>query len=360
MEIFVRGFFHVNLGDDLFLYILAKRYPNHKFHVILNSEYSKIFRDQKNIIVHPYPKVRRAIDRILVKYNMDFYTEVEKRCNLNVVIGGSIFQEEEGDLSAYERLSQMPHLNPTYILGANFGPYVSEEYRLLVKEYLSLMKDVCFRDEWSKKQFLQLSNVRYAPDIVLGIKNIIQEEKNKRKQIFISVVDCLKKGKSIKEYSNSYENFIVELVMHYSKLNYSIVLSSFCKMEGDEDAIKKIIQKIPNIQNVNLSVLLYTEDNWEGIVNAIQQSEKVVASRFHAMILGMAFKKQVLPIAYNNKFKQYLENFGLSNYCIPVLDLVQIHPDKINYFIFDEIDKVAKTSEEHFTKLDELLLKENL
>ena len=58
MEVFVRGFFHVNLGDDLFLHILAKRYPNHNFHVILNEEYTNVFCDEKNIIVHPYKKIR--------------------------------------------------------------------------------------------------------------------------------------------------------------------------------------------------------------------------------------------------------------------------------------------------------------
>lgn len=356
MDVFVRGFFHVNLGDDLFLYILAKRYPDHKFHVILNSEYSKIFRDQKNIIVHPYKKVRRVMDRILVKYKKDYYFEIEKNCDLNVVIGGSIFQEGTNDLLAYERLSQMPRFNPTYILGANFGPYISEEYRLLVEKYLTLSEDVCFRDEWSKNKFPDLTNVRFAPDIVLGIKNIVQGAKDTRKQVFISVIDCSKKDQSIKKCSNQYDDFIIKSILCYSELGYKVVMSSFCKMEGDEGAIERIQQKIPKSEKINLSVLYYTEDNWEEVIDTIRQSEKVIASRFHAMILGMVFRKHVLPIAYNNKFSQFLDNFGLSNYCLSVSDLENTNIEEVKYLLFDEIENVANKSKEHFTKLDDVLI----
>ena len=75
----------------------------------------------------------------------------------------------------------MPQLNPTYILGANFGPYETESYRVLVQEYLAKAEDVCFRDEWSKEKFPELSNIRFAPDIVLGIKKITERDVKKKK-----------------------------------------------------------------------------------------------------------------------------------------------------------------------------------
>lgn len=357
MEIFVRGFFHVNLGDDLFLYILAKRYPNHNFHVILNEEYIKVFRNEKNIIVHPYKKIRRGLDRFLINCNKDYYVEIEKKCQLNVVIGGSIFQENVDDVLARERLARMPQLNPTYILGANFGPYVTEEYRLLVKDYLTKAEDVCFRDEWSKQKFPELTKVRFAPDIVLGIQNIIPKMDEKKKRIFVSVVDCFKKGENIKKYATNYEEFILRCINYYNEQGYEIILSSFCKMEGDEEVIGRIIEKLSSNKQSEISILNYNGENWREVVASIQQSEKIIASRFHSMILGMVFGVSILPIAYNKKFEQFLANFDLSHHCISVSDIDHQEPGDLNYLLFDGSTNIAEQANEHFMKLDELLMR---
>ena len=357
MEVFVRGFFHVNLGDDLFLHILAKRYPNHNFHVILNEEYTNVFRDEKNIIVHPYKKIRRGLDRFLINYNKDYYVEIEKKCQLNVVIGGSIFQEDAAVAVDRERLVGMPQLNPTYILGANFGPYVTEEYRLLVKDYLAKAEDICFRDEWSKQKFPELTKVRFAPDIVLGIQSIIPNANEKKKRIFVSVVDCFKKGEAIKKYGTNYEEFILRCINYYKEQGYEIILSSFCKMEGDEEVIDRIIEKLPATKRSELSILNYNGENWREVVAAIQQSEKIIASRFHSMILGMVFGVSVLPIAYNKKFEKFLANFDLSHYCVSVSDINRQVPEDLNYLLFDGSMDIAEQADEHFMKLDERLMR---
>lgn len=357
MEVFVRGFFHVNLGDDLFLYILARRYPQHKFHVIINDEYTNVFRDEKNIIVHSYKKIRRGLDRFLSNYDKDYYLEVEKKCQLNVVIGGSIFQEGLDDANARKRLAKMPNLNPTYILGANFGPYVTEDYRLLVQDYLAKAEDVCFRDKWSKDKFSDLTNVRYAPDIVLGIESIIPKVEVQQRMIFISVIDCLKKGKDIREHCANYENFIVRCINYYSEHGYEIKLSSFCKMEGDEDAISRIVEKLSSEKLNQVSILNYNGDNWREIIDLINQSEKIIASRFHSMILGMVFGGEILPIAYNKKFEQFLNNFSLSRYCLSISELNAQVPEQMEYLVFNNSEEVAKSAVSHFKKLDGLLMK---
>ncbi len=356
MEVFIRGFFHKNLGDDLFLYILSRRYPCHNFHVILNKEYKNMFGNEKNIVVHKYGKLRRCLDRFLANFNKDFYVKIEKSCQLNVVIGGALFQEGEDSLAAHNRLAKMPQLNSTYILGANFGPYKSERYRILVRDYLAKVDDVCFRDEWSKEKFPELSNIRFAPDIVLGVQSIIQGTIEKRKRIFISVIDCLSREDNIKKLTNCYEEFLVRSIDFYSSQGYEVVLSSFCKMEGDEKAIKRIAAKLHPGSQRNVSYLNYTGDNWREIVDSIMKSEKIIASRFHSMILGMVFGGSILPIAYSEKFKQFLDNFCLANYCVSISDLDDLTPEKINYLSFDRIEEIVNSADEHFKKLDEVLL----
>lgn len=355
MDIFVRGFFHVNLGDDLFLYMLARRYPTHRFHVILNEEYGNIFNSEANIVVHPYKKIRRALDRFLSHQNKDFYSNLEKKCQLNVVIGGSLFQEGLDDSMVRERLAKMPISNPTYILGANFGPYVTEDYRTLVEAYLARTEDVCFRDQWSRDKFANLKQVRFAPDIVLGIETILSEKVLQKKQVFVSLIDCLKKSQEIQNLATEYDDFILRCINYYSQNGYEIILSSFCKMEGDEEAIDRILKQIPNQLGSSVKVLNYQGENWREIVHAIQESEKIIASRFHSMILGMVFGGEVLPIAYNKKFVTFLDNFSLGKVCLSIDRLSGQNVEDLNYLTFQDREAVAQEAAAHFIKLDEQL-----
>ncbi|MFV8211405.1 polysaccharide pyruvyl transferase family protein [Streptococcus pluranimalium] len=360
MKVFTRGFFHINLGDDLFLYILAKRYKHHTFHIIVNQEYNNLFEDLDNVVVHPYKKYRRGLDKYLKNIGQDYYSTVEKSCDLNVVIGGSLFQERENDFNAFERLKKMPKMNPTYILGANFGPFKTEEYRLIAKGYFDASKDVCFRDEWSSSLFSDLLNVRYAPDIVLGIDEILPETVVKKKKIFISIIDCYSKGGVTNEIANSYDDFIVQSIEFYEKEGYEIVLSSFCKMEGDEFAIERILNKLNNHIRNKISILNYYGSNWKEVVLSIKESEKVIASRFHSMILGIVFGVDILPISYSSKFNQFLENFRLEDYCIPLSELINKKPEESVYLTLKNAEKLKKESINHFEKLDEILKKDTI
>ncbi|KIR02076.1 putative transferase [Lachnospiraceae bacterium TWA4] len=52
-----------------------------------------------------------------------------------------------------------------YILGANFGPYYTEEYLKAMAKVFEKAEDVCFREKYSYQLF-QNNRVRYAPDIL--------------------------------------------------------------------------------------------------------------------------------------------------------------------------------------------------
>ena len=40
---------------------------------------------------------------------------------------------------------------PFFVLGANFGPYHTEEYRSAMDKVYTKLKDICFRDSYSKR-----------------------------------------------------------------------------------------------------------------------------------------------------------------------------------------------------------------
>ncbi|MEI3326743.1 MAG: polysaccharide pyruvyl transferase family protein [Thomasclavelia sp.] len=55
--------------------------------------------------------------------------------------------------------------------------------------------------------------------------------------------------------------------------------------------------------------LYYTDTDLEGILNCIGSAEIVIATRFHAMILGWCMGKKTLPIVYSSKMTHVLEEF---------------------------------------------------
>ena len=122
-------------------------------------------------------------------------------------------------------------------------------------------------------------------------------------------------------------------------------------------SIKRIIEKLSSNKQSEISILNYNGENWREVVTSIQQSEKIIASRFHSMILGMVFGVSILPIAYNKKFEQFLANFDLSHHCISVSDIDHQEPGDLNYLLFDGSTNIAEQANEHFMKLDELLMR---
>ena len=72
MRNFVDGYWRKNLGDDLFLKILAERYPNNKFYILIDEEFYSVFDKFTNIIPmfnkkSALMRLKEKIGRLFVK-----------------------------------------------------------------------------------------------------------------------------------------------------------------------------------------------------------------------------------------------------------------------------------------------------
>lgn len=93
------------------------------------------------------------------------------------------------------------------------------------------------------------------------------------------------------------------------------------------------------------------------ILRSIAESEYVVATRFHAMILGLGAKKKVLPLIYNLKLRTVLEDLSFQG---AYYDITQLPEDceevisQITCGISDaERERLARLSADHFERFDE-------
>lgn len=350
MKIYLKGFFFKNLGDDLFVHMIAKRYPQHQFLAVTNQGFEDQLSMEPNVKVIGLNKIARGINKLFNLYDL-----IEKKAELSVVISGSIFQEFSEDTEALKRLQSLPgKKNPTYILGVNFGPYETETYYQAARNYFKSIKDVCFRDQWSRDLFADIAQVRYAPDILLGIENIIAGSSEKKANCVISVMDFERK-EYLKPFAEQYEQFIVSAMQYYVSNGYGVTLISFCKIEGDEKAIEKILARCSDEIKEKTRVEKYDGQNWKEIIETISQASYLIATRFHSMILGSVFQIPTLPIVYNDKCRHFLADIGCEQYGIFLEQLEHCEMKNIEYMQVDHLDKLKSQAEEQFKALDLIL-----
>lgn len=360
-NIMINAYTRLNLGDDLFIKILCDRYPKSKFEIICNKKYSISFRCIKNLKCYSYDSfIIKVINYIFRKFGVDnfFRNYHENKSDVYITIGGSIFMQNSDWKEWLEQLSKkISNKKQAYILGANFGPYTDNEYVNCHRKLFELYTDICFRDKYSYNIFKELENVRMCPDIVFQIgKNEIKASNN---TLVISVIKPSER-KALTQYDDIYYKKIIEICIKAIDLGLDINLMSFCKDEGDEEAIIKILNMIPHKYYKNIETYFY-RGNIDEALNIISGCKAIIATRFHAMILGYAYNKPVFPIIYSDKMKNAINDIDSNIKYSNINNINKYSVDEIIKYINNNkqdinIDSIIKQSENHFLKLDKYLI----
>ncbi|HIX82626.1 MAG TPA: polysaccharide pyruvyl transferase family protein [Candidatus Erysipelatoclostridium merdavium] len=360
-KIFLYAYDKVNLGDDLFICSIVERYPNAKFYMISDRTNKENFCDLKNLkIIDKNSNLLRKIRKILDGAYSRYEAFLKKRCDVVVYIGGSIFIEYLTWANIVNWWEYQASQYQLYIIGANFGPYQTEEYKIAMKNVFNKAQDICFRDNNSYNLFKEISKVRFAPDIIFS--QTLKEQKS-RKMIFVSVINCKNKDEgnhSLIFYHNNYIEVLERIIKDYLIDGYNITLCSFCEAEGDEEVIEELLKRI---NDKKVKSLLYNGKNRMDILNEISKSCYVIGTRFHSIVLGMIAKKPVFPIVYSKKTRNMLNDIDYKGNYIDIKNIDKLeykyskeNLDK-NYVV--DITKLQKESLKHFSRLDMVINSEN-
>ncbi len=357
-KIMIYAYTRFNLGDDLLIKILCDRYSGIEFHLYTYPEYKDALSICKNLKIHSNAKFQAKLINTFGKIigNINVYEQmIAKKCNICVCISGSLFIQGGDNWQSYFNYMKSRKIKniPYFQIGSNFGPYTDEMFLNRFRELFFTYEDICFREQYTADLFAGLKNVRVAPDVVFSgdYKKYIKNSTEKR--VAISVIDLTNRN-DLKQYKIKYLNYIEKICRKYLNEGYCIDLLSFCKAEGDENAVAEMERRL-NKRNVK-HYLYYTDTDLEGILNCIGSAEIVIATRFHAMILGWCMGKKTLPIVYSSKMTHVLEEFKYPNKIINIKELENTYIDElfINYS-FDTYN-IINESQKQFLKLDKFVI----
>lgn len=352
MKIYLNAYIAQNLGDDLFLDILLKRYPHHDFYALTQVKNNYHYPN-----LHLYHN--SFIYKFIKKFNLEKY--IANRLDMVVTIGGSMFMENQNrkqDLSLGKK--------ERYILGTNFGPYQTNEYYQMAYHVFQKCKDVCFREKYSYELFRDLPNVRWLPDIAFGMDVSDLTITNRKRAVIvpISYEDKLKESyEQGNNFSNIYETKMVELIERLSsKEGYEIVLLSMCENQNDNKAVDRIFEKCsPKVQK-KIEKYDY-KGNIKEALNIFADASLIVGSRFHANIIGMILGKAIIPFIYSDKTIHMIEDV-LENSKSPkplMVDIRKINDFDVSQITQEDLNKIMDVSnilekaEDQFQELDKAL-----
>ncbi len=346
---FLYAYDRQNLGDDLFVRAIAQRYPHVQFYMWSDVKNRRVFADVPNLkIIDPDSRLVHLLYKLRPSLVARYRSIIENRCDAVVYIGGSIFMEYPNWEQICTWWDWTAKNRPFYVLGANFGPWHTEAYRQKMEEIFRNCRDVCFRDKYSAGLFPGV--VRQAPDILFGYP--MPKVAVKPNQIFVSVINCAGRDEShnLNAHDARYVANMAGLLRQLLAEDKKIVLASFCKEEGDEEGIRKILSAMGCENDPRVRVLCYDGTNADELTSAIAASGGVIGTRFHATILAMAAGRPVLPIVYSDKTKYVLEDLGFTG---TVYDL----RDDGTWTTAEMATIVAPAAEAqgHFEKLDQVL-----
>lgn len=346
-----------NLGDDLFIHTITKRYPHARFYIWTDKANRETFRCLPNLkVVDKDSRLVHLLHKIRPSFVPRYKGWLEDRCDAVVYIGGSVFIEYPNWDIICNWWEYEAENRPFYALGANFGPWHSDGYRDRMDRIFSKMQDVCFRDQYSHDLFRDNPKVRSAPDLLYAypMPKVAVDEK----QVFVSTIDCASRDDShgLQSCDEQYVNRMAALLKQYLQAGYTLVLSSFCKVEGDEQGIQRILAAMGCENDPRIRVLHYDGTNVDQIIEAIASSGLVIATRFHATILALAAGRPVLPLIYSDKTRHVLGDLGFSGV---MYDIRRDGAWEMTKGTVLDAEQVKIHAQEHFKKLDEVLLDKN-
>lgn len=358
MHIFINGYWETNLGDDLFLYIISKKFPKVQFDIYTTRKNFSVFKgiSNVNLINKRDSLIDRVINKVSVKVNYplkgseyDQLIQTAKGYPVYLELGGSIFMlPSNGSLNVdyLVRMIIAKRVKHYLVIGSNFGPYSSHKQLIKYQHFFKSIESISFRDEYSYNLFKNCGGVNYFPDIVF---NLSVQNNYKADYVLFSVINTKRFGSYV---DKMYTQFVCNQVKKEISRGNEVVLMSFCNHEGDKKKAREIKDRLIGVSK---NIRIVEHSNIYKSLKIISGSKKIFATRYHSMILGWVFKKPTFVVSYSKKTENVIKSFFPQQ---SYVKLTNINENKnIKYTLIDDRTLIALKDEanKHFSDFEKVI-----
>lgn len=349
----VWGYWAKNFGDDLLLIALREKLGHENQYIICaQGKYAAYYEQLGFFVVNSDNLLYKLVRKIgsFLKLAEPFFWQVNKK-NCFIMLGGSLFAENHSHDVEVQQLRNLSyavkHAMCSYVIGSNFGPYKTEWFFEEYEKLFRTVDDVCFRDIHSYSLFSsRLPNVRFSFDVSLeGEWEKYVSDNDETYDIVISVID-LSNRQDLQIYTEKYEEVIGRICSHYCENKMKVALLELCNKEGDGSACGRILR---TVNSERVKYIPYTDIG--NAFSIIKNCKKIYATRFHAVMMGLFFHKEVIPIIYNEKTINALETYSYGCKTYSISDVNQWDVEEM--ISCDQVISLKSNTSSQFTALRE-------
>lgn len=211
------------------------------------------------------------------------------------------------------------------------GPIYGRLGRFLVKSALALADFRSYRDA-SSLQYLQglgfvTTSDRVYPDLAFSLPRALilhHSNKNRRRPV-VGLGVMLYAGRySDKPNATTYRNYLEQLVILVSWLltreyDVRLLIGDLCDrpvMEEFKGLLKERLPAYDASRIVDEEVV-----SVEQLLSQLAETDLVVATRFHNVLLALLSNKPAVAISFHHKCASLMSAMGLSDYCLDINEL---------------------------------------
>lgn len=354
MKILVSAYLDNNIGDDLMIKLLAKKFPSCSFYIASNnSAVHNTFRNYENIIFHTFSTNKEYL----------------KQFKVHISIGGSLFNDMnniKGIIYRIRRIMMLYKFKRNNMklatIGCNLGPYKNKAGLILTKKELQLNNIVSVRDRESYNfiaNFKSVRNFHLASDIVFNYANELKSD-NYSTPTYLGISTYRSIQNS--EYNFSSYTFLAAIADKYIEVTGNKVLLFAFDSEKENDLSSahhiKTLSRYPD----KIDIIAYLGCH-ETFIESMKQCEKFITIRFHSAVLSQILRIPFLPIVYSNKMDNYLDDESYLGIRIQFKDM-KLHNYNIddivrslisNENIFNDFTNDKADTSYHFNELSKII-----
>lgn len=301
MKIFLEAFVDNNFGDNLFVHILTSRYPEYTFYMVEKEAYAKSYR----VLEEQIPNL------IVQKEEAALLEEVDGM----FIVGGDMFGNG-GDYS--ELIRQVYTVKKRGGVVAFLGMSLFREYSK--KTWLDLMvmfsyaDIIVVREETTYKQLkskfpwipvVEATDLAFTADVTVA-----QEEQVREGLLGVSIRKKVQQEE--KRYYPQYCKTIAEQIQEYLKEHENHRVSLLALSSGKFDD-QKVAMDILNLCPLEFQSRIECSAFVGDVISYMkefQKCEKLLCTRFHALVFAILLNKPFIPIIYEEKMKRLLDGIG--------------------------------------------------